>query len=296
MTTVHQLIETCRQRYILAGHREERNRLATPVSDSDPVLSMTYALGSITRGSVISVGLEDCYVWSVNGATAEVDRGTFGSVAAAHDQGDTALVNARPTPQAVLAAINEVVIELSNMGLYQERHTDIVIDGAAVPYDLATIGYMAPIEVRVEVDRTTDDWPLIFGWEVVGAAPTTQFASGRALRVFDSIPSGRTVRFRYQAELTAGLTGLDDDVETITGIPPWAVDVLPLGAAVLLTGGREIARSDDTSQGDTRRAEEVPPNANLLAVRGVLALYEQRIAAIRRRLNKTNPQRMRAVR
>jgi len=293
MTTVAALVEITRNRYINAGHREERNRLAAGITDSDESLTIEFDAGGLARGSRLSVGLEDMYVWSVQGSTVNVDRGQFGTTPAAHDQGDIVHVNARPSTADVVAAFNETITTLTNRGLFRVRHVDITGQPTTPAYDLPTTGYIAPIDVRWKDDAGDEDWPILRSWSVADSVATSGFASGRALRVMDVVRSGATIRFRYRAELSAALDALDDVVEDVTGLPAYATHLLPLGAALRLVAGREVARSRDDRQGDTRRAEEVPPNANLLSARGIQSMFDAEVQATLDRLNLEHPVRYR---
>lgn len=297
MPTVADLIDITRHRYLLAGHREDRNRLAVSLDETVEELELERDPGVLTRGSKLSIGLEDMYVWGSNGLRVDVDRGQFGTTARAHDDGARIIVNARPSPAEVLTALNETVTQVTNGGVFRVLHVDLESDGRSTIYPLdVDPGWIAPFDVRVQVhDGPVDDWPAVHAWEVTGNVPTDT-GDTVALRLHVPVPAGQTIRLRYKAALTPGLVDLDDDVSDATGLEEWAVDILPLGAALALIPGREVARNRDDIQGDTRRAGEVPPNSQLVASRGLLVQYETRLAAIRRRLHQTWPMKMRPAR
>ncbi|MFP4512088.1 MAG: hypothetical protein ACLFRV_03970 [Acidimicrobiales bacterium] len=297
MTTAGDLVELTRNRYINAGHREERNRLAAAIDETAETFTTSWDLGPLTRGARISIGLEDMYVWSAEGKSVDADRGQFGTTATAHDEGDRILVNARPTPADTLAALNETVTDLSNRGIFAVDHVDITTDGASTAYNLPATNWIGPLDVRIQTKEPAEDWPLLTRWRVAdGIADDGDYEAGRVIRLFDALPSGRTVRVRYKTELTPALSSLDDNVEDKTGLYSWAVDLLPLGAALSLIAGREVARNRDDRQGDTRRANEVPPNAQLISSRGLSSQYESRLTAVRRRLLATYQTRLKATR
>lgn len=293
MTTVQELVDRTRNHYMNAGRREERNRLSDAIDASAESLGIDFDAGGIARGAKISLGLEDMYVWGVTGQTADVQRGQFNTTAASHASKATILVNARPTPAEVVEQFDEVIHDLNGHGLFRVRTADVTVTADDIAYDLALTDYLAPIDVRVEADGYAEDWPLIHRWDLARDLPTSDFASGNALHVYDYTPIGNTVRFRYRSRLTPGLSAMDDDVETVTGMESWMVDLLPMGAALKLMAGREIARNRPDRQGDTRRAEEVPPNAQLLSVRGLKEQFDQRLRAVQRSLLSTYPTRVR---
>lgn len=298
MPTTAELIDICRTRYINAGHREDRNKLSAGISDNETTLPLTFDAGTIVRGSKVSVGLEDMYVWSSQGTSAVVERGQFGSTADDHAQGAIVRINARPSPFEVLGALNDTIVDLSNAGVYQVRTVDIEdASGVAYAYNLPTVGYKSPIDARALIDGADDDWPLLHDWSIADGIPTdAPFTAGRAFRLFEPVQVGTTIRVRYKADLTDGLAALDDDVVGVSGIPAYAVDLLPIGAALKLTAGREIARARDDVQGDTRRAGEVGANHNLMAPRALMAMWDSQLTAVLNRQALEHPVRMKVIR
>lgn len=293
MTTVRELVDRTRNTYMNAGRREERNRLSDGIDASTESLGLDFDSGGIARGAKISLGLEDMYVWGVTGQTVDVQRGQFNTTAATHAANATILVNARPTPAEVVEQFDEVIHDLNGHGLFRVRTADVTVTAADMAYDLALTDFLAPIDVRVDTGTTEDDWPLVHRWDLARDLPTSAFASGNALHIYEAVPVGQTVRFRYRSRLTSGLSAMDDVVETVTGMESWMTDLLAMGAALRLMTGREIARNRDDRQGDTRRAEEVPPNAQLLSVRGLREQFDVRLRAVQRSLLSTYPTRLR---
>ena len=66
-------------------------------------------------------------------------------------------------------------------------------------------------------------------------------------------------------------------------------DIPPLGAALRLQGVREGQRNFNETQGDSRRAEEIPVGAQLSSTRGLKDFFDSRIQTELRRLNKLYP-------
>jgi hypothetical protein len=104
-------------------------------------------------------------------------------------------------------------------------------------------------------------------WHLQRIASTSDFASGFALVIDGYVDQGRTVRVVYKAPFTRA-TATTDDLATTCKLPSTANELLYLTAAVSLVYPREIKRNFTETQGDTRRANEVPPGANLGAARG----------------------------
>ena len=74
-----------------------------------------------------------------------------------------------------------------------------------------------------------------------------------------------------------------------TGLQASAYDLPPLGAAIRLMSGREIKRNFTETQGDSRRATEVPAGAVQQSSTGLKLLRAQRIVAECARLNSLYP-------
>ena len=71
---------------LLTDYVEEHDVLATGVNDSATTLNFTYDSAGIVEGSIIEIGTELMYVFSVNATNndATVKRGFRGTTAASH--------------------------------------------------------------------------------------------------------------------------------------------------------------------------------------------------------------------
>ena len=123
-------------------------------------------------------------------------------------------------------------------------------------------------------------------WRLRRDMSTADFASGAALTVNGYVEPG-SMRVTYKAPF-ASLVTATDNVESVSGLHAQAHDILPLGAAIRLTAGAEIARNF-LDQADTRRADEVPGTARLGQMRALLQLRQQRIDAEKARLYAKYP-------
>lgn len=295
MTTAQDVVTRCINDYLLANQRERRNVLASSMDSSTTTASFVYELKNIQEGARISVDLEDMFVFDVNDAakTATVLRGDIGSAGAAHSAGAVVIVNARFTQQRVLAAINATLGSLSAEGLYQHKATNITYSASVSGYDLGDSDAIDVWDVRADTPGPEKDWPSVpFRWEsLMPTSGTHSFASGIA--VFPRWgESGRSLRVFYRAGFGT-LSSLSDNVETVTGLWTEALDLLALGAAIQLVSGQAVRRARPDVQGDTRRAEEVSVNDSLQSVRGLLALYEQRLRVEKARMSRMYPPRLR---
>jgi hypothetical protein len=271
------------ERHLLGGTREQRNKLAADVTVDATSWTFTFDLAGIKAGSRLSVGTETIYVWEVSDAnkTATVERGFDGSAAAAHASGALVTVNPRFTRAEILSAVNDDLADLSspNNGLFRVRSVDVTYNPAKAGYDLPTVGLIDVIEVRWKQAGSSAYWPTIRrgSYQVSRNMDTAEFPSGTALFLTTMASPGLPLRVRYKSTFGT-LSALADDVETATGLPATAHDLPPIGAALRLMAGREVKRNFTEAQGDTRRAEEVPPGAVDGSSRGLERLRRTRIA------------------
>lgn len=295
MTTAQTLIHQCRREHLHS--RDQMNRLTTTLNTTDTTVTVDFDLTGISRDSIIGIDTELMYVWDVPVGTRNltVQRGHGGSVAAAHTAGAIVRVNPRVSDFDILAAFNDELRALSARGVWRMRTVDLTSNASNAGYDLTGLTSADVVdvwEVRYKQPGATGDWPVLSGWTLARDLPTSDFASGMALMTSQAPYPGQTVRVRYISTLGL-LTAATDDVETVTGIPGTAIDLLPLGAAISLTAGRGAARTDMRAQGDTRRAEEVSAGDTIQGISALRARYQQRVTEEARRLRRRYKTRLR---
>lgn len=300
MTLVADLLEETRSHL---GLPETLNLLAADLDDSTTTVALTRDPGPITTGTTVSVDFEDMHVWDVDkGAkTLTVRRGHNGTTATAHTSAlmDTGLVRAaRHSPFAILRALDREVRAVSGAGIFAMRTLELTTSATGVrSYDLAA-DVVDVYDVLVDTDDVANVWPRVASWTWRRNQETSEFASGSVLRLDSSVPTGRPLRVVYKAALSGLLdSGLDAedlwvaDVEDTTGLRASAHDILPLGAAWRLTAGAEIERNQTFRQGDSRRAEEVPPGAQLRSALGLQQARQQRLSEELRNQQRDYPSR-----
>lgn len=283
MTTTSDLIEETKA-LLFSGEEPEYNRLDGDIDSTVASITFKYPLHSITRGAVISVGLEDIRIWDTSGFTATVvERHVNGTTAASHSDLDLVSVRPRFSDFRILRALNEELSDLSSPvnGLYQVKTVELTYNATRQAYDLTGVTNLSNIlELRYKLPGSSHQWPLIGNgkYDILRNMNTSEFASGFALTLYEEAYPGQTIRVRYGADFTS-LSTLTDDVTTVSGLPASAVDIPPLGAAIRLVSAREIARNFLESQPEPRRSEEVPAGAVMQSVNGLRALRQQRIIA-----------------
>lgn len=294
-TLASDLIAETRQHF-LGPIRELKNKLAANLtaSTSSTTVQVTYELGAIAAGHVLTIGLERMLVWSAASTTSIiVERGYDGTTVAAHTAGDLVAVDSRCDDFAIFRALNNELASLSspNKGLFRVRTGFLTFNPSTFGYDLNGFGTIigAPLSVYAEETGTGDWTPLGQAtWVYDAAADTTDFPSGRSLALTAGSP-GLRIKVVYRAPFVA-LAALTTDVNATAFFPSTANDILPMGAALQLATGRPMARSDMNAQGSSRRSEETSTQDTLIAVSGLRARYDERVQDEALRLSAEHPQ------
>lgn len=296
MTTTADLIAEAK-RHLLSFQREPMNRLASAATADATSLIFEFDTSSITAGSHVQLGLELIYVWSVDPSSkvAQVERAQLGSVAAAHDAGTVATINPKFPDFAILKAINDDLADLSSPanGLYAMRSADLTFSAGSSGYDLAGVTDLLEIhEIRHRIGAASGyrQWPILTNYELSRDVSAVDFPSGFGLFLAEGGASGQPVRVLYKSGFSP-LVNLIDDVELVAGLPASMHDIPPMGAAVTLVAPREIKRNFTESQGEPRRANEVPPGAVGNSMRLLAGRRQNRIAAEAVRLAQQYPDR-----
>ena len=290
-TTLADLIERTR-RHLYTEVRDEIDRLAQGIDADDTTLTVDFGRAGVKDGAVLSIGLEELLVWSVSGATVTVERGFNGTTAAAHDSGDLIRVNPKHTDAAIAGALNDDLADLSTPanGLYGVGTVELTYQAGTHTYGLTGVSTAIGIlEVSFDANDGTGRWPVLSprDWRLGRAMETDDYSTGLALTLDVAAQPGRQLRVVYAKPFTA-LTALAHDVVVVGGLPATAVDIPPMGAAMRLTDGGEVARNF-LHQGDTRRAGEVPAQARGASSRTLAARRRERIGAERSRLYRQYP-------
>lgn len=279
MTTIVQLVQQARFLLFGSSTRDRVNFLADDLSATGTALNLTLDAQDYAVGDYIESNFESMLVTAVSSNTLTVQRGMDGTVPASIIAGT--LVRIRPivTDYALFLDMQAELADLSSPhnGLYQVRTADLHVTNSANGYDLGLADATKLIKARTS--DQTNDW-----WRPTGVSMETghvDFTSGVA--IFLRGLSGRLLRVWVQAPF--GALTLTAAVET-TGLATTAMDLLPIGAAYRTAIGREFARDIFESQGDTRRAGEVPPGAERQGLTPFVALRATRIAAEKARLDQ----------
>lgn len=287
MTTTRQVIDRIRREF-LGSRTEPINRLASDPGVGGTTLTLSHDLKGIAEGARLSIELEDLFVWSTDttAKTATVERGFESTTAVAHSTGTLVRVSPRVSDAQILDALNNELRGLYGEGIFRMDAEELTFTGGQYVYALSA-NVLRPREVWAEDQAEPIGWIELYGWQPARNQDTTDVPSGNAIIFTRDLPaSGFRFRVTFERELGT-LTSLSENVESTTGTP--AIDLLVLGAGMRLTRGRETARNLSDAQGSTRRANEVPPGAELGSHRALQQAYTQELFRERARLLKLYP-------
>jgi hypothetical protein len=292
VTTAGTLIDRTVQN-LLAGTVEERNKLAASLDASTTSVPIEYSLGSLREQTVFQVDSELMYIWEVNTAskTLTVERGFGGTTAATHADGAIVTINPKFPRWQVLQALNDELADLSSPmnGLFQVKTLDISYNGSDRQINLTGVTSMIDL-YDVRWRYTSDDYPVVRNYRLMRDMPTADFPSGFVLTLDEPVMSS-TIRVIYKDQYAAFAS--EGSTLASTGASSQLADLLVLGAQIRLLASREVKRNFIESQGDTRRADEVPSGGMNASVTNLLRLRRDRITAEAARLNRQYPTRIR---
>lgn len=289
MSTVGTVIDrTLRQ--LMSGTIEERNKTSLAVTASDTTISMLYDLGGIRPGGVIQLDSELMYVWEISSGSKSivVERGWNGTTAASHAINSIVTVDPKFPRAQILEAINAELDDLSSPmnGLFQVKSLELNYNGTWTMVNLPTTDKIIDL-VSVSLRYIATDYPKIRRCRLIRDLPNDDFSAGYALRFDEQVRAGRMVVV-YKAPFT-NLTAESQNLQNMAGFPSSCEDILMMGAQIRLVSPREVKRNFTESQGDTRRAEEVPPGSVSSSINNIIRMRRDRIIAESAKLKRQYP-------
>jgi len=287
MTTMGGLVSATR-RMAYGALTDQLNFLAAPAGVSATSLVMSMDVSGIVPGSVLSSGLNVYYVKGVDAATKTVlvHPGHDDSPSVSLSSGDVVRVRPRVTDWLLFGFVNDIVRSLSSPvhGLYRlgtwTDDTDTVWGTYEVPVEARSMTNL--IRAQVLYYGTSDVWVDIPA-NMIDWQPERD-----TVRIKQYLPAGTEIKFDYKAPFLPAVDLSDDAVDDM-GLAESMMDIPPLGATARLLRGTESRRAQPTSQGDSRRAEEVQAGSNSAAAREFDREFRQRVADEQIRLVNRNP-------
>lgn len=277
-------------RQLLSGTVEQRNKLSVALNATATSVVTTYDLDGLRAGSVFEIDSELFYVWEANAGTKTltVERGFNGTTAATHSAAAIITVNPRFPRAQVFEAVNDELADLSSPmhGLFQVKYFDLDYNGSDSIINLPQVNDIIDL-IGVHVRIKGDEYEWVRKVRLIRDLPTDDFSSGFGLRFLNGVPQGR-LRVVYKAPFTA-LTAEGQSLTNMAGLPVSCEDIVNMGVQIRMMAPREIKRNFTESQGDTRRADEVPAGAVAGSVAGLIRLRRDRITAEAAKLARQYP-------
>lgn len=289
MSTVATVIDrTVRQ--LMSGTVEERNKTTAALTATSTSIPFQYDLNGMRPGGVIQIDNELMYVWEVSSGskTVTVERGWNGTTAAAHITSSIAIVDPKFPRAQILEAINAEIDDLSSPmnGLYQIKSLELNYNGTWNMISLPTVDKIIDL-VSVTIRYIATDYPVIRKCRLIRDLPNDDFSAGYAIRFDEQVRAGKMIVV-YKAPFT-NVTSEAQNLQNISGFPSTAEDILMMGAQIRLVSPREVKRNFTESQGDTRRAEEVPTGSVSSSINNIIRMRRDRITAEAARLARQYP-------
>ena len=219
--------------------------LVTSLSASLDATSTTVKIDMPEGGvgiGLLEIGDELVYVKSVDEDAGTLNllpkgRGWRGTTATTHASGDTVVVSPLVPRVRVKAAINDTITSLYP-----------AVFGVGTTEFTWTASNKVAWEIPAEAEQILDvrwkdalgNWVKVRCWELVRSADTADFPSGCALRITESLMSGRQVQVVY-GKRPSVLTTTTADFTT-TGLPASAKDLITLGTMARLIPAMDAGR------------------------------------------------------
>lgn len=277
-------------RQLLSGLVETRNKLSVALNATSTTVVLSYDLDGIRKGQVFEIDSELFYVWEAlpGTKTVTVERGFNGTTPATHSANAMVTVNPRFPRAQILEALNDELQDLCSPmhGLFKVESYDFDYNGSNDIVNMDSVRNIIDL-IGVHVRVTDDNYEWVRKVRLLRDLPTDDFASGYGLKFLDRERNGR-MRVVYKAPFTP-LTSETQNLTQWAGLPASCEDIVNIGVQIRMMASRELKRNFTESQGDTRRAEEVPAGAVSNSVNNLIRMRRDRITAEAARLTRQYP-------
>jgi len=294
---------TSRVKQQLLGYTRDQasiSYLTAPMTSTDTTFLVdTATVTNLSRG-LIEIDDELILIKNFDRATGTVTviggnsgtgRGVEGTTAAAHTL-DTIVTDDPMYPRSrIKEAINDTI---------NATFPDLWVFGDyEFPKIAARYEYPIPADcedvykVTVNTIGPSAVWFPLSSWrfnpsasQTAGQVKPTPTPTGKTLQIMrDFIVPGRNIRVEYIKKPNT-MTNGSDDFATTTGYPERYIDLITYGACWRLLPAYESARLQQQAIEATERAPLVPTGAGSSASKYYMALYQQRLAEERTRLQR----------
>ena len=277
-------------RQLMSGTVEERNKTTLAINASTTTVTFQYDLSGIRPGGVIQIDNELMYVWEISAGTKSVtvERGWNGTTAAAHAASSVATVDPKFPRAQILEAMNAELDDLASPmnGLFQIKTLELNYNGTDLMVNLPTTDRIIDL-ISVSLRYISTDYIKVRRCRLIRDLPNDDFNTGYAIRFDEQVRAGRMI-IVYKSPFT-NVTTETQNIQNVAGLPTSCEDILILGSQIRLVGPREIKRNFTESQGDTRRADEVPSGSVGNSITNLLRMRRDRITSEAAKLMRQYP-------
>lgn len=232
------------------------------ITETGTTLLLEQPYPTLEVGDYLSIDDELMWIRAFNEDTgvATVFRAMRGSTRTAHGAGTLTEINPRFPKYQVKEALRREIrswpVELSNV-VEVELTTAENTRGFDLGSDYPDFYQVLSASIGPSPwGEPGDRWyPLGF----VVQRNVSDFASGVGIMFDRFFEDSRTISLQLATPYVTTVFEDATEVEGTIGISPEIWDIAPIGAAARLVGPREVGRTDTRGQGESRRAEEVPP-------------------------------------
>lgn len=233
MTTLAQMMDEVHLLLLGGGSADHEQITALTSSPTSGAASFTVSDGTMVSTGLIEV--DDELMWCTSVATNTVNvinRGMYGSTAAAHTSGTSFVRNSPRFPRALIKkALNDALLA-TYPDLYAVASTTITSTAGVIEYQLPTATEDV-LDLHYDLNDTSEYWYPVRVWKFNPNANTTAFPNGKSVSIMDAILAGRTINVLYKKKPTV-LTSSDDI--TVSGLRESAKECLVYGACARLAG------------------------------------------------------------
>lgn len=266
MSTLDQVVTKTKSKLMGSVGRDKINTLSATYNSAATSIVVTYTPGAeISPGVVIEIDYEQMMVVSQSTTTLNVIRAWNGTTAASHTATTVIYVEPKFPRQAIL---DEVSNELRALPQTIFTTGTAVLSFASNTNRVDLTGATGTVYRIIHADRSSFEGQSYPGFkptlQLIRNADTSAFASGYAVAIEGGLTYGQTatVRVVYAKSLATTTLASTTDLQATVGLPLTAEDILAFGAASRLLYDKEALRLDFTRQGQSRAAEEVPPEVH----------------------------------
>jgi len=276
VATVDDLVTQTRN-MLQGSMTDEFSVLANPYAVTDTTITLRYPRTKIQPNMVLSCGLNTWYVLdaSSDGTTFTILPSTDGSPKVAITDTATSLVRIKPryTNWAIFQELSDAIAAVSSpangvFGVASFEASPNYVTGYYSLPDTWTVNPIRLLRVRSK-NHMTQAWQDVPSYEWI--------PENGAVKIFEPQPRASLLEFLFAMPF-ARPSALTDDLYTALGMYPEMRDIPTLGAAMMLSLGSEGRRGQLNAQGDSRRAEEVPPGGHTSMSRSFAAHRQARIS------------------